>query len=229
MSDVEIGLAPSSVTKTSLDAETGSSCRVDIQIGVELLHRHPQPAGGQQLTGLEAVSPLPNDEATPPVTKTCLVPVHWRSGRNASPVRMNQARNLLYLRDFTVAPVPVPRFGLGNDGAPRPAPVRHGRVLARADCDGRGSGPYRTHRSVRFPSSASSTLVIRPVGTSALSTVEIALPSAGSERTIAMGDPPVADPMRPTSDPPCPRAAIAAASLPTSCPWPRSPHRRRRP
>ena len=55
-------------------------------------------------------------------------------------------------------------------------------------------------------------------GLMTLSTVLTALFSDGSDRTTPIGEPPSAEPDRPASTPPEPRAAIAAENLPTNCP-----------
>ncbi len=46
---------------------------IDVEVRVELLHGDAQTARAEQTTELDAVRPLPSEEATPPVTKTCAV------------------------------------------------------------------------------------------------------------------------------------------------------------
>ena len=75
MADVEVGLGAVLGDEDLAVLERVHRPGVDVEVRVELLHRHPQPAGLEQAAEAEAVRPLPSEEATPPVTKRCLV---WR-------------------------------------------------------------------------------------------------------------------------------------------------------
>ena len=54
--------------------------RIDVDIRIELLHPHRQPAGFEQHADRGAGEPLPSELTTPPVTKICLVmkPNSWK-------------------------------------------------------------------------------------------------------------------------------------------------------
>ena len=71
--DVEVGLGAVVGDEHLAVLERVHRARVDVEVRVELLHGDPQPARLSRRPRLEAVRPLPRLEATPPVTKRCLV------------------------------------------------------------------------------------------------------------------------------------------------------------
>ena len=73
MPDVEVGLGAVVGDEDLAVLERVHRPGVDVEVRVELLHRHAQAAGRSSWPRLEAVRPLPSEEATPPVTKMCLV------------------------------------------------------------------------------------------------------------------------------------------------------------
>ena len=85
VADVEVRLRPVVGHEDLAVLERVHRPRIDVEVGVELLHGHAQSAGLQEAPRLEAVSPLPSEEATPPVTNTCLVGVRFFTGFEPTP------------------------------------------------------------------------------------------------------------------------------------------------
>ena len=74
VTDVEVGLGTVLGDEDLTVLERVHGARIDVEVGVELLHDDAQArARSADLPRLEAVSPLPSEEATPPVTKMCFV------------------------------------------------------------------------------------------------------------------------------------------------------------
>ena len=187
------------------------------------------PRAFSRLPREEAVSPLPSDEATPPVTKTCLV--GWRSAKRDSRGSRCAARKLARPRGSRLARAP----GRIGESTPDISGVARSRLLA-------GCWLVAGHTRTRARRSRTAPVVPRraghllgqgehgddrPGGRVGESTVETALATATSPRT------PVRTPSRrrPTPGlPPRPRPVAASrepARLRTMLPC--RPSRRRRP
>ena len=75
VTDVEIGLRAVLGDEHLAVLERVHRAGIDIEVWVELLHETLSLRATRRLPRLEAVRPLPSEEATPPVTKRCLVSV----------------------------------------------------------------------------------------------------------------------------------------------------------
>jgi hypothetical protein len=69
--DVEVGLGSVVGHEDLAVLERVHRARIHVEIGIELLHHDPETRAVRRLPRLAAVSPLPNEETTPPVTKMC--------------------------------------------------------------------------------------------------------------------------------------------------------------
>ena len=73
VADVEVGLGAVLGDEHLAVLERVHGARIDVQVRVELLHGDPEAAAVSSCPRLEAVRPLPSEEATPPVTNRCRV------------------------------------------------------------------------------------------------------------------------------------------------------------
>ena len=73
--DVEVGLGTVVGDEDLAVLERVHRPGIDVEVGVQLLHRHAETAGPQQAAQTGGREALAEEEATPPVTNTCLVGV----------------------------------------------------------------------------------------------------------------------------------------------------------
>jgi hypothetical protein len=71
VADVEVGLGAVVGDEDLAVLERVHRAGIDVEVGVELLHRDPQTAGLQQVAEAGGREALAEEEATPPVTKMC--------------------------------------------------------------------------------------------------------------------------------------------------------------
>ena len=84
VAEVEVGLTTVVGDEDLAVLEGVHRPRVDVDVGVELDHGDPEAPALERRPREEAVSPLPSEEDTPPVTKTNLVTLGIRKARKTS-------------------------------------------------------------------------------------------------------------------------------------------------
>src|SRR3569623_1744235 len=135
--------APSFVTKTSPCWNGFIVPGSTFRYGSSFCMVTRRPRDFSRLPRLDAVSPLPSEEATPPVTNTCMVGWLDTKGAHVGVDRdgADPADDAL-LQDISTGSVPIMMSGPSRDDSPVDPPRRLDRRLRSDQCVAPGSAPF---------------------------------------------------------------------------------------